>query len=223
MENERKESLVLYTSYADQVDTLTDENAGKLLKTILHYVRDGNDMGILTGETKMAFAFIRYHLDADAKKWEETRRKRQEAGRNGGNVRAKNLRSESIFLSEGKHCLANVAGNGKVTVNEKITVNECVDSIMDEISFPLDFRQTATAWFTYKKERGDEQTTSTIRSTLIQMKHGIDQFGVEKVSRLIDLSIERSWKGIFYERLQEEQEVHAGEMPDYGSPNDFYI
>lgn len=213
-----KESFVLYTSYTDQIDSLADTDAGMLFKTILHYVRDGVDLAILTGEAKMAFSFIRYNLDLDARKWEEKRQKRQEAGRNGGNARAENLRSSAAVSGDMKQKVANVAGN--VYVNGNLSVNENVYAVMREICFPDSFANKANEWFRYKTERDEMQVAGTIRSTLAQMKDNIEKYGEDAVAALIDLSIQRGWKGLFYERL--ETNAKGQDVIDYGCPEDFY-
>lgn len=92
--NEEKISFVLYGSYEEQVNMLTDEQAGKLFKGIFHYVRTGekqdNDPMV-----KLMLSVIGHQLDIDAQKYAEKIERRKEAGRKGGLQKAKNLANAS--------------------------------------------------------------------------------------------------------------------------------
>ena len=78
-----KNSFVLYTSYLDQVDLLSDEQAGVLLKSILRYAA-GAEPAQMDGMTAMAFSFIKAGIDKDTDKYKKTCEARREAGRMGG-------------------------------------------------------------------------------------------------------------------------------------------
>ena len=76
-----KDSFVLYTKYIDTFNELTDEQAGKLIKTIFQYVNDLNPEP--QGLIKLAFIPIKQQLKEDLVKWEDTCSKRSEAGKKG--------------------------------------------------------------------------------------------------------------------------------------------
>lgn len=78
-----KNSFVLYTSYRDQVDLLTNEQAGILFKSILGYAA-GVEPEQMDGMTAMAFSFIKAGIDKDTDKYNRTCEARREAGRMGG-------------------------------------------------------------------------------------------------------------------------------------------
>lgn len=80
---ERKErGIVLYTDYADKVKKLPLEQAGALFVAILDYVRDGSTPE-LEPAADMCFAFIVSQYERDRKKYDETCKKRADAGRKG--------------------------------------------------------------------------------------------------------------------------------------------
>lgn len=87
----KKKAFLLYSDISDAVKELSDEAAGQLFKAIFFYVDTGEPPNIADPTAKVAFAFIKSKLDADAEKYEEIAAKRQEAGRKGGEQRAKNL------------------------------------------------------------------------------------------------------------------------------------
>ena len=71
MNNEK--SFLLYTAYAEQLDEMTDAQAGQLFRAILEYESDGKPV-ISDPMVKLAFSFIASQLRRDDEKWEETRK-----------------------------------------------------------------------------------------------------------------------------------------------------
>jgi hypothetical protein len=89
-----KKSFVLYTDLLHTVELLPDELAGKLFKHVLQYV---NDLDPDTPDIllKIAFEPIKRQLKRDLKDWEETRKKRVEAGHLGGVRSAESRKSKA--------------------------------------------------------------------------------------------------------------------------------
>lgn len=77
-----KDSFILYTEQLEVIDKLTDEQVGKLFRTIKKYVLTGetDELDLIT---ELAFKPIQQTIDKNNKKWEETREKRAEAGKKG--------------------------------------------------------------------------------------------------------------------------------------------
>lgn len=78
-----KDSFVLYNSYYDLIEDLGMEQRGALLTAILEHSL-GIEQTDLDPITKLAYRVIASQLDRDRKKWEQTCKKRAEAGRKGG-------------------------------------------------------------------------------------------------------------------------------------------
>lgn len=81
---EDKKGFIMFLSFADIIQELTDEEAGKLLKAIMHHengeeVDLGNDRLL-----KVAYTAITSDIDRQGEKWEKTRYARSEAGKLGG-------------------------------------------------------------------------------------------------------------------------------------------
>ena len=83
MQDKNSYSFVLYTEYMEQIEILSREQRGDLLTAIMLYA-SGEPLNELDGMTKMAFSFIKSRMDRDKAKYEETVRKRREAGKLGG-------------------------------------------------------------------------------------------------------------------------------------------
>ena len=85
----KRDSFVLYTSQRDAVGALSDVDAGRLFKAIYSY-QLGEGEPALDPMPNLVFLMMRPIFDRDALKWEETARKRAEAGAKGGRAKAGN-------------------------------------------------------------------------------------------------------------------------------------
>ena len=120
----KKISFLLYVEWREQLEMLSDEECGKLIKALLAYVSDGTKPE-LSGAANMAFAFIRAQLDRDLEKWEDKCQKRSDAGKKGGLARASKAKQTSskskqsqATLSNAKQSQANQADKEKEKENE---------------------------------------------------------------------------------------------------------
>ena len=66
-----KKSFIIYHSYSEAFDTLTDAELGELFRAMMQYSRTGTAPD-LPGMLKFAFAFIKTQMDADNDKYEQT-------------------------------------------------------------------------------------------------------------------------------------------------------
>lgn len=78
-----KDSFILFTEYKEQIDMLSDEQAGVLLKAIFCYSA-GEILPQMDSITKMAFSFIRAALDRTDDKYQRKVESNRENGRLGG-------------------------------------------------------------------------------------------------------------------------------------------
>jgi hypothetical protein len=84
------ESFVFYTHYVEKMKKLPLEQAALLLYAICDYVENGTEPQLEDAAADMCFSFIRTQLDKDISRYEQTCKKRSEAGRRG--AAATNLR-----------------------------------------------------------------------------------------------------------------------------------
>lgn len=87
-----KDSFILFTSYAETVQYMTDVEAGKLFKMIFNHELgkdplDGMEDGVDTNTAYVAFTFIRRQLDTMNEKYEQSIEKQREAGKKGAEKR----------------------------------------------------------------------------------------------------------------------------------------
>ena len=126
--------------------------------------------------------------------------------------------------SNGKYHLRNgtvtdplrICTTGKDRIGKDRLVKERKEALLRqarELGLPDSFFPFLEEWFAYRQD----QTEATVRSTLVQLRRGLEKHGETAVAELIRLSIERGWKGIFFERLEENRPSGS-----YGSPEDLY-
>lgn len=92
-----KDSFVLYTEWGEQVNKLTDEQAGILFKNLFSHK---GDKGLLPmeGMAEMCFSFFKSQMDRDATRYDGICEKRREAGRKGGKSKSKQMLPNANFV-----------------------------------------------------------------------------------------------------------------------------
>ena len=78
-----KNSFIFYEEYEQPLSMLDDAERGQLLMALIRYSKDGTIPDI-SPAANMAFAFIKAQMDRDTDKYNDTVRKRSEAGKQGG-------------------------------------------------------------------------------------------------------------------------------------------
>lgn len=83
---DKKSAFKIYGSYAEQVNTLTDSEAGRLFKALVNY-KNGEEPKNLSGMEQIAFLFIRQQMDYDCEKYERRCEQNRKNGMKGGRPR----------------------------------------------------------------------------------------------------------------------------------------
>ena len=82
--DEGKKGFIMFLSFADIIQELTDEEAGRLLKAIMQH-EGGEEVDLRNDRLlKVAYTAITADIDRQDEKWEKTRYARSEAGKLGG-------------------------------------------------------------------------------------------------------------------------------------------
>lgn len=138
-----KDSFILYTEQKEVIDKLSDEQAGKLIKAIYEYVETGQ-MPKLDALLEIIVIPFKQNIDRNANKYEETKKKRSEAGKIGAEVK-KQMKAKQANANFAKSKQANQADN--VNDNENVNENDndnnnndfvsdsCVDGLQEVIDF----------------------------------------------------------------------------------------
>ncbi len=78
----QKDSFILYTEQKEVIDKLSDEQAGKIIKALYSYAKDGT-MPQLDAVLDLVIIPFKSAIDRNDIKWQETKKKRSEAGKKG--------------------------------------------------------------------------------------------------------------------------------------------
>lgn len=106
------DSFILYDNYDEQIQMLTDIQAGQLLKDVFSY-RCGRKSTSTDAMVKLLFSVIRQQIERDEEKYNVISEKRKAAGSLGGQAKAANLANASFARknvakpSKSKQSLAN--------------------------------------------------------------------------------------------------------------------
>lgn len=88
-------SFILYDNYDEQIQMLTDIQAGQLLKDVFSY-RCGRESTSTDAMVKLLFSVIRQQIERDEEKYNIISEKRKAAGSLGGQAKAANLANASF-------------------------------------------------------------------------------------------------------------------------------
>lgn len=132
---DNKNSFIVYAAdIKETLDKLTDDQVAELFRGMVDYQITG-EAPEFSGVLEFAFIPIRQQMDRDNTKWERTRAKRVESGRQGGlrsgEVRKAKTENEANEASasktkqtkQTKQNEANEAVNVNVNVNDNVNVN----------------------------------------------------------------------------------------------------
>ena len=84
-----KSSFLFYAEWAKNIEILTDEQSGVLLKAILALANE-TELPQMDAVTRMCFSFIETQIERDSAKYEWRVESRSEAGKKGAEARWKN-------------------------------------------------------------------------------------------------------------------------------------
>ena len=130
MEVGMKKSFILYTDSLPAIETLSDEHAGLLLKSLLRFVNSGETPSLLPSELRYPFASLRSQIERNTEKYERIVERRREAGRKGGLQRVINQANASKCLQE----QANQADSDSVSDSVSEIPSTNVDSTLNKSS-----------------------------------------------------------------------------------------
>lgn len=124
---EDKKTIIIYSDWQSIFQQLEDDEAGKLIKHFFSYVNDENP-NLEDRLLRMAFEPMKLQLKRDLSKWEETKKKRSEAGKIGGINSGKTRAKEAKEANE-----ANASNVKQSEANEAVNVN-VNDSVIDNVN-----------------------------------------------------------------------------------------
>lgn len=156
-----KKSFLMYTSYLDNVEILSDEEAGQLLKAIYAFV-NGDELPKLDRVVQLTFNPIKSHLERDGEKYNEICRKNSENAK-----KRWNKKSDASVCGRMQRNAINADNdneNENENVNENVNdnKNENADDNKNDNSLP-ELSLTQTEYEALCAKYGKKRTDSHIK------------------------------------------------------------
>lgn len=147
-------SFVLYDSYGEQIESLTNEQAGALIKAIYAY-RRADAIPELDAVTGIVFSFIRGRFESDEKRREELREKRRLAGALGGTAKGENAKRKKEIANAKFAILGEKNSPKKIAKKQMLFFEELSEDTRDCDGFDGDneIAKIANAKFAISKEK----------------------------------------------------------------------
>lgn len=117
-----KGSFLIGLKYKKQIDGLSDESAGKLLKALMAHEL-GESCELHDGRTEMLYSIMADEQDENRRKYDETCEKRQRAGAAGGKAKEANAKPDKQKLA--KEANASIASQSKQMPPDNDSDCEC--------------------------------------------------------------------------------------------------
>lgn len=155
-----RDSFVLYTEQKEVFKTLSDEDAGILIKGIFDYI--SGQTPELNDLLKLVFIPIRQQLDRNAQKYEAIKEKRRIAGAKGAKQKLANQANANFA----KQSLANQADNVNVNVNDNVNVYLSKDKYKIEEIYKEETE--------HKNKKFIKPTLEEIKAYCLERKNNID-------------------------------------------------
>jgi len=208
---ENKKSFVLYADWIHTVETLSDDEAGRLIKHVLRYV---NDLNPISDDkiVNLAFAPMKQQFKRDLSRWETIRIKRSEAGKTSADKRKQNQQLPTHVESV-QQSSTNPTVN--VNVNDHVNVNVNDNNILLKKESKFEFKETMiqlgfdekliSEWLMVRKTKKATNTSTALKSFLNQVK-----MTKKDKNEVLAICIENSWSGFKSEWLNNIKTQNGG-------------
>ena len=200
-----KKKVIVYTDWISTFDSLTDEEAGKLIKHFFRYVNDEDPKSDRL--TELLFMPIKATLKRDLESWERKQGINRENGAKGGRPRKPNETQENPvgFLETQNNPEKGVSDSVIVSVSDSVSVNDILlkketKDIIDEKPKKFNFKQAlieigvsevvASDWMEVRKKKKASNTETAFNAILEEIKKSNIN-----PNQCITEAVARSWQG----------------------------
>ena len=131
--DEGKKGFILFLNFLPMIDALTDEEAGRLIKAIMHH-ENGEEIDLTNDRlVQAAYLGITPQIDLQNEKWEKTKEARREAGRRGGIAKVSNAKQTLANVSNAKQTLANDSNAKQTLANDSNAKHKVKVKVKDKV------------------------------------------------------------------------------------------
>lgn len=207
-----KDSFIFYTEYREGIESMSDAQAGALIKALIAYT-DGDDPQIEDPAVRMVFLIIKQRMDRDREKWEKVCEKRREAGKLGGRPQKKDKAKEAKGSSEKqkKQNKAKKADSDTDSdcdaeyippiVPRKESQTDMFERLIVGRAVTHEMKDVLREWVQYKQERSEPYKEAGMSSLITQAVNRGAESGADAVCNAIRESMASGYKGIVWDRI----------------------
>lgn len=152
------------------------------------------DMDNMPDAAAIAYELSKPNLDAS--------RRKADSGKKGGSVKQNDSKPEA----NGKQ-----TASKKENKKEKEIENKCYNPLPP--LFGNDLQSAFSDWIAYKKERKELYKPTGLRNLESEVKNNAVKYGEHAVAELIRKCMANNWKGIIFEKLEEQPKVSKAPAP----------
>lgn len=197
-----KDTFILYTEQKEVIDKLSDEQAGKLIKAIYEYVETG-EMPKLDSVLDLVIIPFKQNLDRNADKYEETKKKRSEAGKLGAEIKKqKQAKQANAKFANNKQANQAVNVNDNVNVNEDVLLEKeknkkrkSFEDVFLENQCSKELENTLKDFIDMRKTIKKPMTTKALELLLKNLER-LTNLEEEKIA-ILNQSIEHGWQTVY--------------------------
>lgn len=175
--------IKLFSDASATIDILSDAEAGRLLKALMHYANDITDT--LPGQEKLVFSMLKSQIDRDAASYQEFLGKQRENGKKGGRPKNpslldKNPNNPSLFEETQK---TQDKEKDKEKDKEELEKDKEETRTSDEMPFGLTDDDIHSSMLK-DKQIGDAARSAglnTSETAMVTARRYADEYGLEKL------------------------------------------
>lgn len=204
-----KPGVMLYWEVFDTLDRLKPEKAKLLLRSIRNFSQHGEAPDFHGDESlEIVWPLIQQKIAADSERYEAIRAIRAEAGRRGGEAKARNLKQNEANASFAKQIKPTSTTSPTVTIPTTITRTSTTEGIPTELFAPPSIEEV--------------QEYCTERNSFVDPQQFFDHYAAN--GWMMGSTQMRDWKAAVrkWEKNAYSKKDKAGSPIDYGDPEDFY-
>lgn len=210
-----KNSFKLFTDYAEIFDSLSDEQAGQLIKAI--FAHETGQEYRLDGLLNAVFVPIRQQLDRNRESYNTI----CEKNRQNIQKRWDNDTTVSVGIRPYNSVSANDTKNTDTDKDKDTDTDKDTDKnnkpqnararegdIFAGRSFSPLMQDKLTEWLKYKAERRETYKPVGLRSFLSEMENKLKRYNEADVIALINECMANNWKGIIWDKIKSRASPH---------------
>ena len=202
----QRESFILYKSFYNPISQLTDEQLGRLFRSI--YLWQINGEADPEPDIKVAFGFFINQFRIDNEKYSAKCEQYRENGRMGGRPKKTNRLSENQSVSKKAKKADNDNENDNVNDNEK-----------SSLTLPFADQEFIDTWNELRKQpKWRKKTVTALKKSLDRLSRYDVRFAIE----LMNTAIENGYQGVVYDDTPSryEQWMRSHPQPQSGKAGD---